>query len=148
MYTLLSIVAALSTPAFAADLDIPIRPPVPIEIKIEQPVPPQPVSKPLPPEPTQRPGACNCYNLIKSTFGNIPSMAELIALASDTPGNVAVMMYPPTKEWPNGIPHVALVHGKDSHGDYIIEEYNYHRCTHSTRTIPPTYRHLIGFVNL
>lgn len=148
MYALLSIVAALSTPAFAADLDIPIRPPAPIEIKIEAPAPVAPVSKPLPPEPTQRPGACNCYNLIKETFGEVPTMSGLIATAGDGPGNVAVMMYPPTKDWPNGIPHVALVHGTDASGDYIIEEYNYHRCTHSTRTIPANYRHLIGFVSL
>ena len=145
MYTLLSILTALSTPAFAADIDIPIPQPVPIEIKIAA---PEPVSKPLPPEPTQRSGACNCYKLLKNTFGEVPSMDQLQALATDEPGNVAVMMYPPTKDWPNGIPHVALVHGTDKDGNYIIEEYNYHRCTHSTRTIPPDYRHLIGFVSL
>jgi hypothetical protein len=75
-------------------------------------------------------------------------MNTLIAMATSTPGNVAVFMYPPTEGWPNGIPHVALVHGRDKAGNYLIEEYNYHRCTHSHRTIPPNYRHLIGFVNL
>jgi hypothetical protein len=148
MYALLSIVVALSTPAYAADLDIPIPQPVAFKIEYKAPEPTPEVSKPLPPEPSQRPEACNCYRLIKETYGEVPTMDTLIASATNTPGNVAVFMYPPATGWPNGIPHVALVRGKDADGNYLIEEYNYHRCTHSTRTIPPTYRHLIGFVNL
>jgi hypothetical protein len=116
---------------------------------VEQPTEQEEEGKPLPPlTPVKKTSACNCYNILKENFTDVPSMDAVIASASNELGNVALFMYPATEEWPNGIPHVAMVKGENPDGTIEIEEYNYHRCTHSNRTITRHDKRLIGFTNL
>jgi len=75
-------------------------------------------------------------------------MEAILRQATSTVGNVAVMQYPATPDFPNGMPHVALVRAVLPDGSLEIEEYNYKRCTHSTRIIPPDYHRLVGFTTL
>ena len=149
MNPVLSFIVAFSTPAFAADIEPPIHQPVQ-EVTILEPAPIAEPSKPLPAAPTEKPEACNCYNILRENFDSLLPMDTLQAVAQPyTPeANVAVFLYPATPEWPNGIPHVALVHDQLPDGSIQIEEYNYHSCTHSTRTINPNDHRLVGFVSL
>ena len=143
----------------ASDVHIPEPDPLPepaAEI-ITQPEPPEiepdpvPEAKPLPSEPPRVSAkACNCYNILKENFDSVPSMNQLLATAqhSHQNANVAVFKYPATPDWPAGIPHVAIVHGELPDGSLQIEEYNYHSCTHSFRTISPADPRLVGFHTL
>lgn len=92
--------------------------------------------------------ACNCYNLLKDHFKNVPKMVDILARAGVPFGNVAVFLYPPTSEFPNGIPHVAMTTGNMGAGTFEIKEYNYHECKESIRTINFSDPNLIGFVTL
>jgi len=147
-----SIVVALSTPAFAADIDPPIPEPAPLEITVTEPDPViEEDQKPVDPDPPKvTSSACNCYNLLLEEFGSVPSMATLESMATATAsvGDVAFMRYPATPAWPAGIPHVAIVRSIAPDGSLLIEEYNFQSCTHSHRTISPYYYRLIGFITL
>lgn len=104
--------------------------------------------KPLPAtEPVVKESACNCYNILKDNFSSVPAMSALLSMATSS-GNVAIMLYPATPDFPNGMPHVALVRAVLPDGSYEIEEYNYKRCTHGTRIIPADYHRLVGFTTL
>lgn len=144
---------AVSTPAYAADIELPILEPVPMEITIPTELP-DPVeveeTKPLPALPAYKPEACNCYNILRENFSSLLPMATLLSTAQpyNEASNVAIFKYPATKNWPNGIPHVAIVHGELPDGSIQIEEYNYHSCTHSFRTISPSDHNLVGFYTL
>jgi surface antigen len=92
---------------------------------------------------------CNCYNILKTQFKAVPFMNQIIAGASmKYVGNVAVFMYPANKDFPNGMPHVALVKDILPDGSVLIGEYHYHGCTYSERIIDSTTRGLIGYVTL
>lgn len=105
--------------------------------------------KPIPStEPVVKTSACNCYNILKENFASVPPMDQIQAMATSTMGNVAVFMYPATPEFPNGMPHVAISHGIQPDGSLLIEEYNYHSCAHSSRTISLTDHRLVGFITL
>lgn len=150
MNFIFSLTVALSTPAFAADIDLPkpLITPEAVSITLQEPereVKPQPSDL-----PKWKESACNCYNLLKETFDHVPPMNQMIATAkhSHPNPNVAVFKYPATSEWPEGIPHVALVRQIHPDGSIDIEEYNYKSCNHSFRTIPPAYPRLLGFVSL
>lgn len=150
-HTIVTAVFALVIPSTTAtDIHIPEPDPLPEPATQVVTLPiPEPEGKPLPSEPPRvKPSACNCYNILKENFGSVPTMNNLLATASPEVGNVAVFRYPATPEWPNGIPHVALVHGELPDGSLQIEEYNYHSCTHSFRTVSPTDQRLVGFVSL
>ena len=131
-----TILAALSTPALAADIDVaPIPEPVPIEITVSEPE-------------EENTDACNCYNLLIEQFESVPTMHQLEQMASSKVGNVAFMRYPATSEWPAGLPHVAMVRDTLPDGSLLIEEYNYDRCQHTYRTIASDYERLVGYVSL
>jgi hypothetical protein len=154
MQTLVNVIVATTTaflvPLMVSD-SIPVADPLPYTVAqiVEQPTEQEEEGKPLPSiAPTVKTTACNCYNILKDNFADVPSMGAVMASASKELGNVALFMYPATEEWPNGIPHVALVKGENPDGTIEIEEYNYHRCTHSTRTITRHDKRLIGFTNL
>ncbi len=151
---LFSFIVAVSTAMIAPGLSdyIPEAEPVPILLPVAL---VQPASeenreeKPLPNDaPIIKEEACNCYNILKERFSSVPSMGELVATARPGNGNVAVFRYPATPDWPDGIPHVALVHAVLPDGSLYIEEYNYHRCAHSFRTISPTDHRLLGLTIL
>lgn len=152
MYFFSSFIVAVSTALIAPGISttisaeaepIPLRP----AAILEQPTPP-PETKPLPSTaPTVKVSACNCYNILKENFKSVPPMQDIIKSATSS-GNVAVFKYPATPDWPTGIPHVALVRNVLPDGSIQIEEYNYHRCTHSFRTITPDDHRLVGFVTL
>lgn len=150
-HTIATVVFALFIPSTtASDIHIPEPDPLP-EPAAHVVTPPKPEleGKPLPSEPPRvKPSACNCYNILKENFDSVPSMNQLMATASPVKGNVAVFRYPATPDWPNGIPHVAVVRGELPDGSLQIEEYNYHSCTHSFRAISPTDHRLVGFVSL
>lgn len=146
---LTSFIVAVSTAMFAPGIsnNIPepdLLPIVAAEV-INQPLP---ELKPLPSTKPNRGSACNCYNILKDTFSDVPPMAAILREATSTVGNVAVMQYPATPDFPNGMPHVALVRSVLPDGSLEIEEYNYQRCTHSTRIIPRDYHRLVGFTTL
>jgi len=148
-----SFIVAVSTAMFAPGISNQIPEPDPLPIMpaaLEQPASEnEPEGKPLPAiTPTVKESACNCYNILKESFSSVPSMNQLLATASPEIGNVALFRYPATPDWPNGIPHVAKVDAVLPDGSIRIEEYNYHRCTHSFRTISPNDHRLIGFTNL
>lgn len=151
-HTIATVVFALFIPSATADIHIPEPDPLPEPAaQVVMPSEPEPEGKPLPSEPPRvTASACNCYNIIKENFDSVPSMNQLLATAqhSHLGANVAVFRYPATPEWPDGIPHVAILHGELPDGSLQIEEYNYHSCTHSFRTISPTDHRLIGFVSL
>lgn len=116
-----------------------------IVIQEEEPV----VTKPIPnTEPVVKTSACNCYHILTENFASVPPMDQIVAMATSTMGNVAVFMYPATPAFPNGVPHVAISHGIQPDGSILIEEYNYHSCAHSSRTISPTDKRLVGFITL
>lgn len=153
MQTLVNVIIATTTafmvPMVVSD-SIPVAEPLPYTVAqiVEEPTEKEEEGKPLPSiAPTVKERACNCYNILKDTFGNAPSMDVVMASASEEIGNVALFKYPATPDWPDGIPHVALVKEVTPEG-IKIEEYNYHRCTHSTRTISRNDKRLIGFTNL
>lgn len=107
------------------------------------------LTKPIPStEPIVKTSACNCYNILKENFASVPSMDQILAMATSSIGNVAVFRYASTTEFPDGMPHVAISHGIQPDGSLLIEEYNYHSCAHSSRTISPTDHRLVGFVTL
>ena len=137
-----SIAVALSTPAFAADIEppIPTITPEAVVISIELPEVEVSPAKPLPSDlPKVTEAACNCYNLLKERFDHVPPMSQLLATAqtSHHNANVAVFKFPATAEFPNGMPHVAVIREELPDGSLQIEEYNYQKCNHSTRTITP-----------
>lgn len=138
-------------PTATSDVHIPEPDPLPepaAEI-VEPPTEPEPEVKPIPnADPVVKDSACNCYNILTDNFDSVPSMNQLQATAGPDVGNVAVFMYAPSANFPNGTPHVALVHEVLPDGTVLIEEYNYRNCTHSFRTIPLTYPRLVGFTNL
>lgn len=150
MSTLVNVIIATTTAFLISPVvgdQIPVEPLPLVSLTITKALPPE-EEKPLPnPEPTVKESACNCYNILKETFKDVPSMETLLSLAT-TSGNVAIMKYPATPDFPNGIPHVALVRAVLPDGSYEIEEYNYKRCTHSTRIIPANYHRLVGFTTL
>lgn len=105
--------------------------------------------KPIPStEPVVKTSACNCYNILKENFASVPPMDQIQAMATSSIGNVAVFRYASTTEFPDGMPHVAISHGIQPDGMLLIEEYNYHSCAHSSRTISPTDHRLVGFITL
>lgn len=149
MYTFVNVIIATTIPFLLTPVvgdNIPE--PLPIVAQtITQALPIEEV-KPLPAtEPTVKESACNCYNILKDNFASVPAMSTLLAMATST-GNVAIMLYPATPDFPNGMPHVAIVRAVLPDGSYEIEEYNYKRCTHSTRVIPHNYHRLVGFITL
>lgn len=154
-HTIVTVVFALFIPSTTAT-DVhtadPDPLPEPAAQVVTQPIPePEPEVKPLPSEPPRvSEQACNCYNILKENFDSVPSMNQILATAttSHQNANVAVFRYAATPDWPNGIPHVAIVHGELPDGSLQIEEYNYHSCTHSFRTISPTDPRLVGFHTL
>jgi len=155
MQNLVNVIVATTTACLVPAVVVDHIPPAePLSYTVAQVVelpsePEEEEGKPLPPvTPSVKPRACNCYNILKDTFGEVPLMSEVIAAATEAEGNVAVFKYPATEEWPNGIPHVALVKEKLPDGSLKIEEYNYHSCTHSERIITPHDRHLVGFTTL
>ena len=113
------------------------------------PTPLLPITKPIPePDVTHREEACNCYNLLKKHFSDVPFMQEIQSRAGVAFGNVAVFMYPPTEDFPDGMPHVAMTTGYMEAGTFEIEEYNYHECKQSRRMISFTDPYLMGFTTL
>ena len=152
MYFFSSFIVAVSTAMIAPGISSTIQEAEPIPLRpaviLEQPST-TPETKPLPSiAPTVKESACNCYNILKENFERVPAMRDIVATASASIGNVAVFKYPATPDWPTGIPHVALVRNVLPDGSIQIEEYNYHRCTHSFRTISPSDHRLVGFVTL
>ena len=108
-----------------------------------------PVTKPIPePDVTHREVECNCMNLLNKYFSDVPFMKEIQASAGVAFGNVAVFMYPPTEDFPDGMPHVAVTTGYMEAGTFQIEEYNYHECKQSRRMISFTDPRLVGFTTL
>ena len=149
MYTFVNVIIATTTAfLFSPVVGDHITEPLPLVSQtITQALPIEEV-KPLPAtEPTVKESACNCYNILKDNFVSVPAMSMLLAMATST-GNVAIMLYPATPDFPNGMPHVAIVRAVLPDGSYEIEEYNYKRCTHATRIIPHDYHRLVGFTTL
>lgn len=150
-HTIAAVVFALLIPQTTSSIDslAVVSIPDPIPQIVEEVTEPEPEVKPLPSaDPVVKTSACNCYNILTENFDSVPSMNQLLLNAGPERGNVAVFKYPATPDWPNGIPHVALVHGELPDGTLQIEEYNYHSCTHSFRTISPNDHRLVGFINL
>lgn len=152
MTFLSTLIIAMSTAALPADISNQIDDPLPIVAAIEQPaeIEQEDVKSNLSATPIVKDVACNCYNLLRESFDSVPPMDHLLSTAktSHKNPNVAVFKYPMNEDWPDGIPHVALVHEVLPDGSITIEEYNYHSCAHSVRTIPPDYHRLVGFHHL
>lgn len=150
MTTFVNIIIATTTaflfPLVSGDHIQEIDPPIPEARVIE--VIDVPEEKPIPEkEITHEEIACNCYNLLLNHFREVPRMVEIFAAATTTLGNTAVFMYPPNEEWPEGIPHVAVVTSA-AEETFEVEEYNYHECKYSTRTVSRDDVRLVGFINL
>ena len=154
MLTISSFLVAFSTLAFSPGLEvnhIPEAEPLSIQI-VQEIVQPVEEVKPIPSStPIVKGSACNCYNLLKEHFSSVPSMAELLSAASSTNGNVAVFKYPPSPkypEYPEGIPHVAIIHSTLLDGNMYIEDYNLTECTHSFRIVAPNDKRLVKRISL
>ena len=104
---------------------------------------------PLPPKPIEYPLSIrkNCYAYVELIVGDLPSMDYIQKNATQAYGNVAVFMYPPTEDFPNGLPHVGVT-GKQGYGEFDMKESHYKGNTVSERKVKFNDPYLVGFINI